>query len=305
MADAAPAAPVAPPNAPSSVPVIAPNALVATKPGAPAAALAEAPAAKAEEIFTVTVDGQQQKYTRAQAERMLSKAGYADKVIRQAREVIRQAQQEKAQREKEPNDPAELLRLRGHDPEAYARSVLERKIEEAKLSPEQRRIAELEQTNAQAQEKIKAAETEKNEGAVKAQAAALQQRMETELAAAAERVGLPRDADGFYAVYKAVQEMHELGLPFDAQHACEMALESINGAFKGLESSVLKGLKGKALADRLGKSVVDEILRYKVEEIRGGGVKPAGSPQAETPKQEPKRWLTQRELDAKLHEMNR
>lgn len=237
----------------------------------------EQPNTAAEGRHVITIDGEEVTLTTAELIRDAQKARFANKAITQAKHALRAYQQEKAEEaqrlEAGKKNPAELLKRAGIDPDEFARAILAKKMQEAELTPEERRIQELEAENeTHKQERQRAAEEKKSQR-ISAAAKQRQAQMLKELTAAAEKVGVPRDQDGFYAVYEAVAEFQKAGLPFDAERIAEVARENIDGGFKRLESAVLKGLKGKALVDRLGPEVVKEVLRFKVEEVRGGGGK--------------------------------
>jgi hypothetical protein len=235
-----------------------------------------APAKAAEPTYKLTVDGVEREYSRAEAQKLLGKSAFADKTISQAKEEMKKLAEEreriKAQEALWDDDErleAELEKRGKLDKLALKR--LQAKAAEQEQTPEQRQAA-AEKARADKLQKELDERTANEKKAKQAEAAKLvQKQMESQLAQAAEKAGLGKDADSFFAVYETVKEWHRLGLPWDAERIVETAKENIDGGFKRLEQSVTKGLKGKALVERLGKSVVDEILRYKVEELRGGG----------------------------------
>lgn len=311
-APAAPAAPAASAATPANVavPVAKANPPTPAAPGAPAAkadAAAEAP------FIELVVDGQKQKFTEGEAKRLLSKAAFADKLVRQAKEAIKKAQEASGLSESEKKRLKEeteaYLEAQGVDVDALARKRLERRLAEREMTPEQKQRRELEDENTRLKEKEAKRESAEKQRQQSELATRMQRKMEADLRSAADRAGLPNGADSFYAVYEAVREFHELGLPFDADRIIETAKENIEGSFKRLESSVLKDLKGKALVDRLGKSVVDEVLRYKVEELRNGGARktePPASPPAQQQQQtDGPGYLTPDEAREKLRGLGR
>ncbi len=280
MADVAPAAPAAP-NAPSTIPVT--NS--APPPGAPVAAAA-APKPEAPFIELV-VDGQKQKFTEAEARKLLSKSKFADQTVRQAKEALAAAKKFQAEKEEEDkrwaSDTEELLRKRNVDPRDFARKILERELANANLTPDQREAAERTAERDALKAERDALKAEKDQAALSENAKRIQTKMVAELDAAADKYNIPRDADSFFAIYAVAQEFHDLGIPFDAERIAETASQNIDGGFKRLEAAVLKGLKGQALEDRLGKAIADELVRHRVESIRGGGVKKPDAPAAPKP----------------------
>jgi hypothetical protein len=230
----------------------------------------------AEFFLETKVDGEMRKFTKEEALRALSKVGFADKTVSKMREeaklIAEERERLKAQEalwEDDERLEAELEKRGKLDKLALKR--LQAKAAEQELTPEQRQAAtekaRADKLQKELDERLAIERKTKQTETVKL----VQQRMESQLAQAAEKAGLGKDADSFFAVYETVREWHRLGLPWDAERIIETAKENIDSGFKRLEQSVTKSLKGKALVERLGKSVVDEILRYKTEELRGGG----------------------------------
>jgi hypothetical protein len=247
-------------------------------------------------IWEGKVEGQMRQVRRSEADRLMSKAAFADNATRQARELAKIAQQAKAeleQREASRKDAAKKdtdawLREHGIDPDEYARTKLERKVAEGKMTPEQREAAALKAENAAlkaAQDKL--AHEREEESRTQA-TTVLQKRIENELFAAAKRGGLEPGGESFYAVYESFRDMLELGLlpqdgsglpPHLADRIIDDANERLNGAQSKLEKAVLGGLTGEALLNRLGPAVEKAVLDAALERIRSrkpGYVKPNG-----------------------------
>lgn len=281
----------------------------APAPAAPAAALATtkptngvAPAASGAPdadpiVWEGTVDGQPTKIKKSEAGKYLSKGKFADKTIQQAREALKAAAEFKAKMAEQESvwddeDKLEAELAKRGKLDLLARKRLEQKLREQELTPEQRRIAELEAAAADKDKKLKAVDEEKEQQAISARAQHIQKRIESMLGDAWQRAGFETgDSDAFMAVYDVMREWKEIGLlpkaddfsPMFAEQVVDAARQKMEGAFKGLEAAVLKGLKGEALAKRLGDPVVNEILRFKVEQLRGGGVKKPGGPAPAAP----------------------
>lgn len=301
------------PNAPTPAANIAKPAPVAgTSVAKPPEGAATAPAA-AETHFEVKVNGETKKYTRAEAERLLSKAGFADATVQQAKQALKAAAELRAKQaeqdalwDDDEKLEAELKRRGKLDKLSLKR--LEHKMAEADMTPEQRAIKERDDRIAELEGKTKAADEEKKQAQISERAKRIQARVSSELDTAWERAGFERGADNFAAVYDVMREWRDLGLlpkgeEFNAMHAdriIEQARDNIEGSFKRLESATLKGLKGKALVDRLGKSVVDEVLRYRVELLRGGGAKPQNQTPPPKNGEATPTYTTPQELMAKM-----
>lgn len=269
------------------MPEAAAPAPAASTNGATPPAAAKTPAATAtqtpEQFFEVKVGGEMKKYSRTEAERLLSRRGFDEQTLSKAKQAMAEAAQLREERERERQAAKERAKQdtdawmleHGIDPDAYARSKLEKKLAEHQKTPEQREKEAAEARAKAAEDKLKAVEEEKKSARQAEAQRHVQRQMENQLAEAAERAGMPKDGDSFFAIYEAVKEWHRLGLPWDAERIVETAKENIDGGFKRLEQSVLKGLKGQALEDRLGKSVVDELIKHRIEKARNGTGAPA------------------------------
>lgn len=283
-------------------------------PAAPTNGAAPAAAPAAEPVFKVKVNGELREYKQAEAERLLSKAAFADQAIRQSKEALKATQAEREEREalkkRIKEDKAardQFLREHGIEPDEFTRERLSEKLREAEMTPEQKRIAELEAAKAEADKKLKAADEEKAQQRLSENAKRIQATIENELDAAWKRADFERGPDAFFAVYEVMQEFVGLGLldpnqPFSAAMAdriIETARENIDGTDKRREAAVLKGLKGAALKKRLGPETWREVLRYAAEEFRGGGIKPAAPAPAAPAKKEDPGWISPTDLQNK------
>ena len=305
MPEAAPAAPAPLPS--TTVPPQAIGVAAEAPPVEPKAAKPKAP--EVDDSLELTVDGQVERLPRAEAIKRLQKAAFADKVTQQAREALKavKAREEawKAEMAELETDEEAFLRKKGRDPEALARKILERKLRESEQTPEQRE-AEAAKAEAASLKKQLAEHTAKQEAAaLEQQTVHIQKLMESELHRAATAKGMATDADSFYAIYQAVQESFDAGLPVDAGWAdriIERAQETTEGAFTKLEQAVLKGLKGDALVKRLGPAVVEELRRHRIEQLRGKRAAPVAPPPVEVPKQSG--YLSIQEANAQMRRLN-
>ncbi len=272
--------------------------------GAPAAAAPEA-------TFEVTVDGKPTKLTRKQIEQFAGKGAFTDQVLRQSKQAIAAAKKleaEYAERESIWDDEERLmseLEKRGKL-DNIARRRLAKHVQQAEMTPEQRERQAAEDRAAAAEAKLKGIEEEHAKKSLSENAKRLQVRIEGQLAEAAERVGLPKSGDAFYAIYDALRESVELGLPFDPEQVVETAKANIDAGFKRLEQSTLKELKGQALEDRLGKTIVDELIRHRIALRRGGAVPgKAAAPAAAAQKGDGPGYLTPEQAREKIRGLGR
>lgn len=271
---------------------------------APAATSAEAAAAAHE--FEVKIDGELRKFTRTEAERALSKSGYAEKVVQQAREQLKKLAEEREQRKLEDDawsDEAkleELLSKKGVDLDKLARRRLQQRVTEQEMTPEQREALKEKARADDAEKKLSAIEAEKKKARQAEATKVLQARLEGALVEAAERAGVPKgDPDAFFSIYETVKEWARLGLPFDADRIVESAQERVTASYDSLRKRHSKGLKGKALAEALGDDIVNEMIRYRTELLRGGGVRPQPTQMTQAPKKQDSPYITRHELEEK------
>ncbi len=299
-------------NAPIVAAAPAPTTTVNTPGAAVNGDSAAAQAAKAVAVepryIEVVVDGQPQKYTEAEAKKLLSKVGYSDKMTREAKSALKQIQEARAAdakaKELAKTDKAAFLKAHGIDPEAFAREVLEAKIREQGLTPEQKAFAEQEQNLKTREQKVKEFEAAKAQERENQLANEMQQDMMDQLAAAAQALDFKIDPASFISIEKIVTEMSEINMPWDAERVIEMAREEIDGHFAKLETAVLSGLTGPALLKRVGPKVADAVVKARVEEIRARrGQPPSTQPVPVVKAEKPSDYLSPKQFDEKMKKM--
>lgn len=309
--------PAAPPKPVVPAPVVAKNGKGAPPP------VDSAPAIDADPVlWEGKVDGEMVKVKKSEADRLLSKGKFADRATQEAKESIRKAKEiaEKLQAEaatakaRAKTDTEAWLKEHGIDPDEYAKSRLERKVEEGKMTPEQRRAADLEVENKRLKGEHEKLEQQRQVEKNQQLTTHLQKRIEGELVNAAKRAGMSLGDESFYAVYESFKEAFELGLlpsdengllPHHADRIVEDAMEKISHAQKSIRDNVLK-LNGQALEDFVGKDAVDKLVANRLEIIRArrgvasnGTTKPA--PMAPTTK--PSSYISPAELDAMVKKL--
>lgn len=277
------------PAAPAAAAAPNPNPVV--KPPAPGSAAAKPPPAAGPDFFEVPVNGVMKKYTRAEAEKMLSKVGYAEEAMRTAKQTMTEAQKLKQTKDQlkayAAKDPEGFLRDYGVDPDQFIRSTVEKRVKQSEMTPEQLAIKERDDKIAayEAREKQSEAKTQAQKQAAYTQQ--LQKQMISELSQATEGSGLDRTNPDHFAVLKdTIKEFYELGLPWDPHEVVRHATDRINEGFTKLEKAVLGGLTGQALEDRLGAKVVQAVKEHLVAKHNAAKGKPfaaAGSQTAPTP----------------------
>ena len=291
---AATPAPAAAVNSQTNAPKPAAGALTkAPEPGAQSAAAA---AQQAADEFELVIAGQKEKRswndpeTRKAAIEALQKKGFAERTISDSRNAykavterekalnvaVAQAQQGDPSQlfkllgvtpdgiQKDPARQAAIMKMLGVDPDAHARTLLSQKLDMANMTPEQRRIAELENKVAEAERTAKALSEQRRQERIQARAKQAQAALLKDLTAAAERAGMAQDERGLYAIYEVMNEFHAADVPMAPDLIVEEAKARIDSGFKRLEEMTLKGLKGPALVQRLGPEVMKELRQHLI-----------------------------------------
>jgi hypothetical protein len=304
-----------PPAAPASPAVSA----------APTNGAAKSAAAAPETFLELKVNGQVKKYTRAEAERLVSKAGAADEVFQKSKEALRVANEERARATQSAADrkryakerTEDFLREHDIDPDEFARLRLEKKVEDGKLTPDQKRALQAEQEAQRLKDELAKRDQDREAETVKARTTQLQRHIETTLASAAKRAGIEPGDTSFVAIYEALKEAHDLGLlpengmlePHQADVIVDEAKGRIDSQMSKLEQAVLGGLTGEGLLKRVGDKVALAVSQAMVARVRGSGSHAAPSQTlvpAPPPPQEPVKrggYKTEAEIDAELRKM--
>lgn len=326
IATAAPAAAPVANGAPKGAPqtTAQPTKPVApVKPGAPAQAAPEGDADPI--IWEGKVNGVMQQVRKSQADRYLSKGANADAATQQAKEMIRRAQKaeqefqarEAKRLEAAKSDTAAFLKEHGIDPAEFARKVLEQRVAEGKMTPEERRAAEAEARAKELEAKLTAQQQEQEVQRLQQQTAQLERNIQSQLMSAVKRANLATGPDTLYTLHQTMDEMMSLGLlPMDGSglpaHVADQIVEEskakLEAAQSNLEKAVLSGLKGDALEARLGPVVFKEVLAHALEKVRRNrpGYKPPvpGAPApAAPPPPRPNGYTKLSDFDAKVREI--
>lgn len=316
-----PDSPVAAPGAPSSVPAPVARTATTPKPATPQPPPngATGPETPVEQHFELKVDGEVRKLTRAQLERFASKGAFADKLMRQAKEALLATQKKAAEQAAADalwDDDARLeaeLEKRGKL-DAIARRRLEKKVEEARLTPEQREAYEAKTRATELEGKLKSIEEQQQARARDERYRQVSQQTENELMAAADRLKFDRSPESFHALHGVLQEWVEIGLlgeepmtAWQAEQALQLAQEKLDGGRNDLRSRIIAAQDGAALYELLGKEACAKLNRYQLDLARGTATKPP-APAVTTATQPPaqaSKYLTPEEARAKLRMIGR
>lgn len=215
----------------------------------------------------------------------LQKARVASKRMQESAEIRKKSAAQDAEvRElfdalRNPATAPQILKQLGLDVRSLVEADLVREFEESQLSPEQKKLRDMEA-------KLKEYETRDQTDKAKqdeAEASALEKQMVDEMAkswaVAAEKAGLDDSPRAVKAMADLAAEYaaHEI-YPSPDQIAAEVRsnLEELN---KTQHLKVLKSLSGKRRLEYLGKDLVELILTDAMESIKGQSVAPPPAPE--------------------------
>lgn len=229
-------------SAPSAAPAVSTPVDSGTKPipsGVPAKV-----EPKIAERYKVAVDGSEEEVDLDTLKKMYSKGKGAEKRFEEAARLRREAE------ELAKTDPWELIRRNGQDPDELAAQRLEQAVARAQMSPEARRIAELEAKLAET-EKVTKAEKERVEAA--AQAAQIEKGKEAAVKAIDEvvtQLGLPSNPAIRYRTAQYAQFMHQTQGRVDLEECAQLAARDLDGDV----GHIIDSTPEERLVERLGKA---------------------------------------------------
>lgn len=283
---AAVVAPSAPAEGNTEAPVTAPEG----NPKVPAEAK------PADDRITVKVNGKLRTMTRDEAVREIQKSSASREnfekaaKLTQKNQTLLKALSDKAQREKALEDLGVPL-------DEVLEERLARRAQQAQMTPEQRRIAELEAQIARQTEESTTTAQKLEEERFAAQEKQIWEKTEADYithidaAAKAGKLGGLQPSEALYLMAEAAEMNLGYGLDLTPEELLAEARTKVDGAKAELQQKLTHGLQGEALLEFLGMDAVNAVLRAARQKFIGGGPvqalqKPA--PIAE-PSQEPQK----------------
>jgi hypothetical protein len=302
MADAAPsAAPAAP--TPSAAPVAegqsrGPDGKFT--PGAPTDGKAPVPAGEtaAERRIRIALEegGQEEEVPestlRAWAKRGRNAAQLVSKADKARQDAARASQEAEAKlaRLKDPKEFFRLAKELGHDPRALAEEEVLRAIEEERLTPEQRRIREVERQLAERDEKDRRAKEEADNAALEAETETHRNSFADLFMGTMERLGLPKKA-GRAVVHRMADvylQAQQVGMTVSEDDMAAHVLEGLRAE----QSAVVKGMSPAEIVEWLGPDTMAAVRKYDLEQYRakrkGGQPAQVRAPSGAPPPPDPK-----------------
>lgn len=175
-------------------------------------------------------------------------------------------------------NPMEALKRIGHDPEELAQKYVERRLEEMKLSPEQKRIKELEERLAKEEEAKKELEQKKQEQEKARLEEQYARKIDEDITSALEKSKLPRSA---YVVDRIVNTMaaaiengyEDVSVADVVPYVEEKMVKELQEMYDAMPEEVIEQLLGKNTMERMRKR---RINRAKKKVASPSEIKPTG-----------------------------
>jgi hypothetical protein len=232
----------------------------------------------------IVIDGEPVKMSVKELKAVKQKEVASNKRFQQAAEIEKKV---KSFLERGKEVPEELLAKLGIDPEEFAESLLRKKIEEAKMSPEQR----------QAAEERKRFEEERKEWEMTVRER-VKHEIDVGMTEAFKATGLPKQEYLMGRVAALVRNSNVLSQKDDRVKPLsfqEAAVKVKDWYFNDLRQT-LKGLPLEERLKVLGDDVVEELMKYRLTQVGQPTKKePAVEPAQAKPKQKPKKYYTPKE----------
>ncbi len=248
--------------------------------------------------FKVQIDGAEAEVDQDELIRGYQLAKASHKKFQEASDERKKAEQLYSKVKTNPRDALRELEL---DPDKLAEDWLTEKISKELMSPEQRRLSELESELASIKGEKARIEKQKADELHTAEVERLTQEYVKTINNALEAGGLPQDRSIASRVAAHMQEAHNLGYDLPAAEAVKLVKQELKEYYK----PVLGNSKIDQIAEMIGESNMKALVDYYTAKFKipgGAAVAPAQQPDSKVQPVKTKKNLDQffRELDRKL-----
>jgi hypothetical protein len=276
------------------------NGSVTAAPASNGAVAKPPPAPDAQEKITVKVNGKLRTLTREEAIREIQKSGAARENFEKAANLTKKNQTLlRALQDPDPGRQDAALRELGVDPDRIVERRLAIRAQQAQMSPEQQRIAELEQQLQAKERAAKEAQEQAEHERTAAQERQIWQETEAKYLSvvdAALKAGEFSGMSPAEALYY-MADAAEMNLAYGLDIPPEELVGEVKARFAEtrdeFRAKITGALDGPALLEYLGPDAVNKVLRAAVAKFKGGGApaQPLETPAtiAEAPDAPPKR----------------
>lgn len=266
----------------------------------PIAKSADASAKSVEEMleFELDVKGQKQKLsgTKEQVRALLQKALYADQMIKDATQAKKGSEALMAKL-KTPQGIREVLTDPdiGVDIKTLALTWVREMMDEERLSPEQRRLRDLENENKTFKERQEALEREQKERTESEKTQKMAGEFRTSIIEAMKKFpDLPQDQA---TMDRCIQYMRSGYKRFGKIMSPEQAMTIVSKDFWNGISSVLKTMSPEQIQEKFGKETLDKLQKLRLKELRDAADPNKGAPASSTQPGKKRAKMTEKEYD--------
>lgn len=237
-----------------------------------------------EQRFKVTIDGQVVELPLKEIMGGYQKASAANKRFMEA---SRKEKEIEARLSKLKSSPIEALLetgLREEDLQDHMEKFLIQKLEHEKLTPEQKRVKELERILAEKEAKEQELESKRQQEAQEAEVSKWEQDYTNQFTKAMDEGKLPKTAHAARKVAEIMSAALEAGHELSVDDAIEIFNEDHNNYLQ----SFIKSLSVEDVQSLLGDDFIKKVRKSDVEKIQNPTPKQAATKKAETKKDDRK-----------------
>jgi hypothetical protein len=252
------------------------------EPPKPVEVTADAP----EPTDTYVIDGKEVQLTRTQAKHWVEKSAASDKRFQEASKMRKEVE---TLFEAFSTSGLKVLEHK-YGKEAVKAQVQKYLQEEealAAMTPEQKRIKQLEDEKAEAESKLKETEEAKRTEAQRRLDTQQTEALEQQFVTAAKKYNLPQDAVTLELMTDIAIEAIEMGVTHvTAEQVAQETMRRLDEARSHRDQKRSKTLQGKALLEYLGSETVAEVLKASLETgpvSAADKAKAAAKPKADEP----------------------
>lgn len=299
MTTSAPAAPAPATNAPQAAK--APTA-PAVDPKAPAPGAGTPPPATPEQKaeakkWKLVVDGKEEEVDEPELVRRAQKAKGAELRFQEAAQLRKQLETV-ASTLKNPKEVFNFLKNEfGYDPKKLASEFLyENYVRPETMTPEQKKMAEIEQRALAAEEQLKQFQEKEQQAQMQVQVQAALESLNKEMGEALQESGLPKNPQVVKQAAAYMQIAMENGVQITAKEALAVVKDEIRESLKHFVTD----LDGDKLEEWFGQDVTEKFRLQSLKKLSGNKPENAPPPQNSAPEQKPVKWLTEKEFDQRF-----
>lgn len=258
-------------------------------------AIAELGDADLDKLVSIKVNGEVKKVPLKEAIVRAQRAEAGQKALQERAELD---QTLKAIQNLIENDPAELFRRAGKDPDAFAEERLQQRLAEMQMTPEQKEVEKIKREHAEMQKFIKEQNAAVEQQQMTAKEQQYAQQIDDELTAAFKSSGLPKTR---LYVQQAAAIARGAALRGEDMSLAQ-AVEIVKERYPEEMRESLSVREAKEIDELLGPDIAKKLRAYYVQQLQ--------SPPSEPPKRtaqtnvesrnKPARMITEREWRAKF-----